>query len=88
MKIQHSPGCRQVKDKRDLIRVVRTPEGNFCLDKSGRMNGRGAYLCPNEACITLALRKGAFAKSFRMTLPPDVKELLTEELKRIETENT
>lgn len=80
-------GCRQVKDKRDLIRVVRTPEGTFCLDQGGKMNGRGAYLCPNETCIGLALRKGALAKSFRMTLPPDVKESLTEELKKIETEN-
>ena len=81
-------GCRQVKDKRDLIRVVRTPEGTFCLDKSGRMNGRGAYLCPDRACIEQALRKGALAKSFRMNLPPGVKEILTEELKKIEAENT
>ena len=81
-------GCRQVKDKKELVRVVRTPEGAFCLDRSGKMNGRGAYLCPKRECLELALRKGSFAKSFRTPLPPEVKEIITEEIKKIEEENT
>ena len=81
-------GCRQVRDKRELIRVVRTPEGNFCLDRSGKMNGRGAYLCPKKECIELALKKGSLAKSFRTAVPAAIKEILTEEWKKIEEEDT
>ena len=81
-------GCRQMKEKKELIRVVRTPEGVFCLDRSGKMNGRGAYLCPKRECLELALRKGSLAKSFRTAVPPELKEIITEELKKIEEENT
>ena len=48
-------GCRQVKNKKDLIRVVRDKEGNVFVDVTGRQNGRGAYICPNEECLEKAV---------------------------------
>lgn len=50
-------GCRQVKNKKDLIRVVRDKEGNVFVDVTGRQNGRGAYICPNEECLEKASLK-------------------------------
>ena len=49
-------GCRQVKNKKDLIRVVRDKEGNVFVDVTGRQNGRGAYICPNEECLEKAVK--------------------------------
>ena len=49
-------GCRERKNKRDMIRVVRTPEGSVNLDFGGKMIGRGAYLCPDPECLKMALR--------------------------------
>ena len=49
-------GCRERRAKRELIRVVRTPEGTVNLDFGGKMNGRGAYLCPNMECLKKAIR--------------------------------
>ena len=51
--------CRTVREKKDLLRVVVTPEGDVVYDPSGKMAGRGAYLCPNEECITQELKKAA-----------------------------
>jgi len=51
--------CRTVRDKNDLLRVVLTPEGNVVYDPTGKLPGRGAYLCPNEECITTELKKAA-----------------------------
>ena len=80
-------GCRETKSKSALIRIVRTAEGSFHVDPSGKMNGRGAYLCPDPSCIAAAFRKGAFAKSFRMPVSAEVKDQLIEELKNIEKIN-
>ena len=49
--------CRTVRDKQDLLRIVLTPEGNVVYDPTGKLSGRGAYLCPNEECITAELKK-------------------------------
>lgn len=57
-------GCGQMKDKRSLIRVVKAPEGGVVLDISGRMNGRGAYICRDADCI----RKAASAKALEHSL--------------------
>ena len=81
-------GCRQVKEKRDLIRLVHTADGAFHVDGSGKLNGRGAYVCPQAACIESAFKKGALAKSFRTSLTALDKERLLEELKEFGQENT
>ena len=72
-------GCRERKAKRELIRVVRTPEGSVCLDFVGKMNGRGAYLCPNPDYLKKALRSKALDRSLEVTMPEDVYARLEKE---------
>ena len=73
-------GCRERKDKRDLIRVVRSPEGTVSLDFSGRLNGRGAYLCPNPDCLKRAIRSKALERSLETEIPEEVYERLTRDM--------
>ena len=58
-------GCRQVKNKKDLIRVVRDKEGNVFVDVTGRQNGRGAYICPNEECLEKAVKTRGWKRHLR-----------------------
>jgi predicted RNA-binding protein YlxR (DUF448 family) len=60
--------CREAKDKRELIRIVRTPEGKVVLDPTGKANGRGAYLCRQTDCLEKGLRKGRLAQALKITL--------------------
>lgn len=73
-------GCRTMKDKRDLIRVVRTPEGEVVLDYTGKRSGRGAYVCPSEECLKRARKSRALERAFSLQIPPEVYTLLTEQL--------
>ncbi len=73
-------GCRERRPKRELIRVVRTPEGSVCLDFSGKMNGRGAYLCPDPECLKKALRSKALDRSLEVAIPEDVYDRLQKEM--------
>ncbi len=62
MKVKKTPtrmcvGCQQMKEKRALTRIVRTPEGEVVIDKTGKKSGRGAYVCPEEACINKAYKE-------------------------------
>ena len=75
-------GCRERKAKRELIRVVRTPEGNVCLDFGGKMNGRGAYLCPNAECLKKAIRSKALDRSLETQIPQQVYERLEKEMEQ------
>jgi hypothetical protein len=60
--------CRETKDKRELIRVVRTPEGIFIIDPTGKANGRGAYLCKQANCWEKGLHRQRLAQALRVTL--------------------
>jgi len=73
-------GCRERREKRRMIRVVRTPEGNVNLDFGGKMNGRGAYICPNPECLKKALRSKALDRSLEVTIPEDVYARLEKEM--------
>ena len=73
-------GCRERKAKRELIRVVRTPEGDVKLDFSGKLNGRGAYLCPDAECLKKAIRSKALDRSLEVTIPEDVYARLEKEM--------
>ena len=73
-------GCRERKEKRRMIRVVRTPEGNVNLDFSGKMNGRGAYICPDPECLKKALRSKALDRSLEVTIPEEVIARLQKEM--------
>ena len=77
-------GCGEIREKRDLIRVVRTPEGEFTVDDTGRKNGRGAYICRKENCLAAALKNHGLERSFHMAVPPETAELLREELRKLD----
>ena len=73
-------GCRERREKRQMIRVVRTPEGGVTLDFGGKMNGRGAYICPNSECLKKALRSKALDRSLEVTIPEEVIARLEKEM--------
>ena len=73
-------GCRERKPKRELIRVVRSPEGNVSLDFGGKMNGRGAYICPDPECLKKAIRSKALDRSLEVTIPEEVIARLQKEM--------
>ena len=73
-------GCRERKEKREMIRVVRTPEGNVSLDFGGKAPGRGAYLCPDVECLKRALRSKALDRSLEVAIPEDVYARLEKEM--------
>ncbi len=70
-------GCREMKNKRELIRIVRDPQGLLSVDLKGKMPGRGAYICPNEACFKKAVK----GRSVEKALNVKIKEELWEEVK-------
>ena len=73
-------GCRERMDKRQLIRVVRTPEGNVQLDFSGKLNGRGAYICPKADCLKKVRKSKALDRSLEVTIPEEVYDRLEREI--------
>ena len=73
-------GCRERKAKRDMIRVVRGTDGTVSLDFGGKMNGRGAYICPDPECLKKAIRSKALDRSLEVTIPEDVIERLQKEM--------
>ncbi len=73
-------GCGANKPKKDLVRVIRTSEGEITLDLTGRANGRGAYLCRNVECLKRALKTKSIARSLKEPIPEEVADKLLEEL--------
>lgn len=73
-------GCRERRAKKELIRVVRTPEGAVRLDFGGKLNGRGAYLCPNPDCLKKALRSKALDRALEIAIPEQVIDQLEREM--------
>ena len=74
-------GCREMKPKKELIRVVRSPEGAVSLDFRGKLPGRGAYVCPDSACLARAKKSRALERAFDAALPPEVYTALEEQMK-------
>lgn len=72
-------GCRTKKPKKDLVRIVRTPEGEVVIDPIGKKAGRGAYLCPQTGCLQKAVKGKRLEKNLEMP----ISEALVEELKEI-----
>ena len=73
-------GCRERKEKKALIRVVRTTESAVCLDFSGKLNGRGAYLCPDPQCLKKAPKTKALERSLEVPIPEEVYLRLEKEM--------
>ena len=73
-------GCRERKEKRALIRVVRCTDGQVQLDFSGKLNGRGAYLCPDPECLKKAQKAKSLERSLEVPIPEEVYERLHKEM--------
>ena len=73
-------GCREMKPKRELLRVVRSPEGEVSFDLTGRKPGRGAYVCPNADCLKRARKARALERAFSAAIPPEVYDALEQEM--------
>ena len=89
MRRKHIPqrtciGCRQVKAKRELVRIVRTPEGALVVDETGKQNGRGTYLCPCTSCWEAALKDDRLGKALKMQIGDEEKKMLHDFLATLE----
>ena len=73
-------GCREMKPKKELIRIVRSPEGVVSIDFKGKSSGRGAYICPDETCLKKAVKSKALERALSVEIPADVYERLSEEM--------
>ncbi len=72
-------GCREMKSKREMMRVLKTAEGPIVIDTTGRKNGRGAYLCMTKECLVKARKNKGLERSFKMSIPDEVYEKLEKE---------
>ena len=73
-------GCGEMKDKRELIRVIRTKENEISIDATGKKNGRGAYMCCSSECLKKAIKTRGLERSFKTSIPQDVYIELEKEL--------
>ncbi len=85
MPVRMCVGCQEMKNKKEMIRVIKTPEGTFMLDATGKKNGRGAYVCPSEECLQLARKNKGLERSFKEAIPAEVYESLEKEMEALET---
>ena len=69
-------GCREMKPKRELVRVVRSPEGTISLDFRGKAPGRGAYVCPCTDCLKRAMKSRALERAFDTAIPQEIYDAL------------
>ena len=73
-------GCGEMKEKRELIRVVKSSDGEISLDKTGKKNGRGAYICHNAACLKKARKNKRIERAFEVTIPDEIYDRMEEEI--------
>lgn len=73
-------GCGEMKPKKELVRVVKIPEGEISLDPTGKMNGRGAYLCKDPQCLRKAQKSKRIEKALSCTVPDEIYNKLEQEL--------
>ena len=76
-------GCGEMKSKKELLRIIRTAEDEILLDATGKKNGRGAYLCPNEECFKKAVKAKGLDRSLKMAVPKEVIENLAKEMEKV-----
>ncbi len=73
-------GCREAKPKNELIRIVRTPAGDIVVDKTGKVSGRGAYLCKNEECFKKSVKSKALSRALEVNISDDVFMAIAKEI--------
>lgn len=78
-------GCREMKIKRELIRIIRTSEDEILLDATGKKNGRGAYICPSQECFHQAVKNKGLERSLKTAIPEEIYRELEKEMENIDT---
>ena len=73
-------GCREMRPKRELVRVVKSPEGEISLDFKGKASGRGAYVCPDPRCLKKAIKARALERAFSAQIPQEIYERLESQM--------
>ena len=76
-------GCGEMKNKKEMIRILKTAEGEITIDANGKKNGRGAYLCPSMDCYRKAVKGRGLERSLKMAIPKDVYETLEKEMEKL-----
>ena len=76
--------CREMKPKRELVRIVKTSEGEIKLDTSGKLNGRGAYICKDKECLKKAQKINALSRAFQTSVSEEIYSQLKTELDNLE----
>ncbi len=77
-------GCQEMKSKKEMMRVIRTPEDELVIDITGKKNGRGAYLCFSKQCFEKAVKNKGLERSLKMNIPSSVYDSLEKEIEQIE----
>lgn len=76
-------GCGEMKNKKEMLRVIKTAEDEILLDTTGKKNGRGAYICSDEDCLKKAIKTKGLERSLKTAIPQEVIENLTKEMETI-----
>lgn len=79
-------GCGEMKEKKDMMRVLKTAENEISLDATGKKNGRGAYICRSMECLRKARKNKGLERSFKMSIPTEVYDTLEREFENLESE--
>lgn len=82
--IRKCVGCGEVKNKKELIRVLKNTEGQFMIDVTGRLNGRGAYVCRDVNCLKKAIKSKGLERSFKMQIDNSIYEALEKEFDELD----
>ncbi len=77
-------GCGEAKEKRSMVRVVKSAENTISLDETGKKNGRGAYICKNINCLESAIKSRGLERSLKTSIPAEVITLLKKEMSAVE----
>lgn len=77
--VRQCVGCQEMKSKKEMMRIIKTAENELLFDLTGRMNGRGAYVCPDGECLKKARRNKGLERSFKMSIPDGVYDSLEKE---------
>lgn len=77
-------GCQESHPKKELIRIVRSPEGEYSVDATGKKPGRGAYICPKQDCFDKARKSRGLERSFKNAIDPAVYEALAQQLQALD----
>lgn len=85
--LRRCTGCNEQKPKKELVRVVRSPQGEIALDRVGKMPGRGAYLCPSAQCLARARKARRLERALEAQIPPEVYERIEQEIEGAQSGN-